>query len=400
MLLLVMHNVSARKEISMKLSQHNAFQIVSNINEIISQKINLINANGIIIASTDEARIGTYHAGAKKLINEHLDELVINEEEGYEGSLPGINYPLVVKGEVIGVVGVTGNDENTLSYAKIVKRMTELLIQELSMKEEQETDENIKNRFLDEWLGGNAKSITKAFIERGLSIGIDIRIPRRFLAMSVYSQSPELSIDSLRKLDSAEQYLRQLTAHGIYNFSMPSSSFIIAGVPVQTNESLQKMAKDFQKLIQARFSLKVAVGIDSPANDGNYLMAYKACIQAKKALHACLRTHLHDLRFYDDLNMEIFTDELPENVKIEYIHKIFKGMNDEEIFKAVQILETYYDEEGSINRAADKLFIHKNTMQNRLRQIQARTGYDPRSIRHSSLFYNALYFYREITKKI
>lgn len=80
--------------------------------------------------------------------------------------------------------------------------------------------------------------------------------------------------------------------------------------------------------------------------------------------------------------MEIFTDELSETVKSEYVHKIFKGMNDEEIFKAVQLLEIYYDEEGSISRAADKLFIHKNTLQNRLKQIQARTGYDPRSIRH------------------
>ncbi|MFR2773489.1 MAG: CdaR family transcriptional regulator [Clostridium sp.] len=252
----------------MKLSQHNACQIVTNINEIINQKMNLINANGIIIASTDESRIGTYHAGAKKLISEGLDELIINNEEGYEGSLPGINYPLIVNGELIGVVGVTGNDAATLSCAKIIKRMTELLIQELSMKEKQE--------------------------------------------MEI---------------------------------------------------------------------------IFSPAGP---------VAQAKKALHACLRTHLHDLRFYDDLNMEIFTDELSETVKSEYVHKIFKGMNDEEIFKAVQLLEIYYDEEGSISRAADKLFIHKNTLQNRLKQIQARTGYDPRSIRHSSLFYNALHFYREL----
>ena len=124
----------------MKLSQHNACQIVTNINEIINQKMNLINANGIIIASTDESRIGTYHAGAKKLISEGLDELIINNEEGYEGRLPGINYPLIVNGELIGVVGVTGNDAATLSYAKIIKRMTELLIQELSMKEKQEME--------------------------------------------------------------------------------------------------------------------------------------------------------------------------------------------------------------------------------------------------------------------
>ena len=234
------------------------------------------------------------------------------------------------------------------------------------------------------------------FIERGLAIGIDIRIPRRFLAMSVYSQTPEFSMDTLRKIDAAQQYLRQLAAYGSKDFSMPSSSFILAGVSMQSDRSLQKMALDFQSLIASRFSLKTAIGIDSSSGNGNYLLACKACAQAKKALHACLRTHLHDLRFYDDLNMEIFTDELSETIKSEYVHKIFKGMNDEEIFKAVQLLKIYYDEEGSISRAADKLFIHKNTLQNRLKQIQARTGYDPRSIRHSSLFYNALHFYREL----
>ncbi|HCL01523.1 MAG TPA: hypothetical protein DHW61_03765 [Lachnoclostridium phytofermentans] len=37
------------------------------------------------------------------------------------------------------------------------------------------------------------------------------------------------------------------------------------------------------------------------------------------------------------------------------------------------------------------LFIHKNTLQNKLKRISERTGYDPRSIRHSSLFYIAIY---------
>lgn len=384
----------------MKLSQKNALQIVSNINEIINQKMNIINTNGIIIASTDESRIGTLHAGGKKLIDEHLSELVINEDEGYEGSRPGINYPLIVKGEVIGVVGVTGTDEKTFSYAKIVKRMTELLVQELAIKEEQETDENIKNRFLNEWLNGDVKNITKDFIDRGLSIRIDIRIPRRFLAMSVYDDTTGISLERFRLLSEAERCLAQLSSYGTYRFAMHTSSMIVTGVPLMSDEELLKMAEDFRNLIYGRYHMKVAVGIDSPLNDGNYLLACKSCIQAQKALHACLRTHIRDIRFYDDLNMEIFTDELSESIKSEYIHKIFKGMNEEEIFKAVQLLEIYYDVNGSVNQAADKLYIHKNTMQNKLKQIRQKTGYDPRSIRYSSLFYNALYFYRELNKTI
>ena len=57
--------------------------------------------------------------------------------------------------------------------------------------------------------------------------------------------------------------------------------------------------------------------------------------------------------------------------------------------------KTFYDVEGSINAASEKLFIHKNTLQYKLNKIAEKTGYNPRSIRHSSLFYIAIYFYRE-----
>lgn len=387
---------------AMKLSQHNALQIVSNINEIINRKMNIINTNGTIIASTDESRIGTFHSGAKKLIDEHLSELIINEEDSMLGTRPGINYPLTVNGETIGVVGITGSDAETLSYAKIVKRMTELLVHELSIKEEQETEENIKNRYLDEWLSGDPSLITKAFIEKGLAIGIDIRIPRRFLAMTVYDQSNNVSLDRLRKLETAKRYLQQLSSYGAYHVSLASSSFLIAGIPELEDSSILGIAKDYRKLIVNRYQVQTAIGIDSRPSHGDdgYLFAYRACTQAKKALSACLRTHQRNIRFYDDLNMELFTDELSDTVKREYIHKIFRGMGDEEIFHAVQILEIYYNTDGSINKSAQQLFIHKNTMQNRLKQIHAKTGHDPRSIRASSLFYNAIHFYRELGRDI
>ena len=64
--------------------------------------------------------------------------------------------------------------------------------------------------------------------------------------------------------------------------------------------------------------------------------------------------------------------------------------------ETVGLLETLYDLEGSITAAAEKLHMHKNTLQYKLRRIYERTGYDPRSIRWSSLFYIAIDFYREI----
>ena len=104
----------------MELSKHSAVQIVQEINSVLPQKINLMNKHGIIIASTDPNRIGTFHEAAAKIITENLDELRIYPDSGYTGTLPGTNFLLRVYGEPIGVLGITGPYEEILSIARVI----------------------------------------------------------------------------------------------------------------------------------------------------------------------------------------------------------------------------------------------------------------------------------------
>ena len=76
----------------MQLLRHNAEIIVKELNTIINDKINMMNEKGVIIASTDQERIGQEHEGAKRIINDRLEELVIHSHDRYEGSLEGVKY--------------------------------------------------------------------------------------------------------------------------------------------------------------------------------------------------------------------------------------------------------------------------------------------------------------------
>jgi len=98
--------------------------------------------------------------------------------------------------------------------------------------------------------------------------------------------------------------------------------------------------------------------------------------------------------------MELISGELEDATKLEFIRRIFRGMSREEIVEAVMLLENYYDAEGSLERCAERLFLHKNTVQYRLKRIAERTGYDPRSIRRAPLYYLAIYFYRDMQERI
>ena len=63
----------------MLISQQDAQRIANEMKGVLHRNINVIDENSIIIASTDAQRIGQSHAGAKKILSENLESLVVSE---------------------------------------------------------------------------------------------------------------------------------------------------------------------------------------------------------------------------------------------------------------------------------------------------------------------------------
>jgi len=110
----------------MKLSQQIAENIVHEVNAVIPQMINIMDENGVIIASSDLSRVGTLHDGAVQILRDGLDELIIHSPDEFFGSKPGVNYPIIMQGAYVGVLGITGDYTDVADSALIIKRMTEL----------------------------------------------------------------------------------------------------------------------------------------------------------------------------------------------------------------------------------------------------------------------------------
>ncbi|MDC7244193.1 MAG: sugar diacid recognition domain-containing protein, partial [Sphaerochaetaceae bacterium] len=62
--------------------------------------VNLMDENGIIIASSDQNRIGTFHSGALLAIKEKKEiDIFPDEVKSYEGAKQGVNIPIIKKGK-------------------------------------------------------------------------------------------------------------------------------------------------------------------------------------------------------------------------------------------------------------------------------------------------------------
>lgn len=98
--------------------------------------INIMNENGVIIASKDFTRIGDFHEVAYGLLQGTLDTGVVNEERKYLGTKPGVNLFIDYKNKPVGVICVTGDPETVTNFAYLVKSSMETMLEyEMQMQE-------------------------------------------------------------------------------------------------------------------------------------------------------------------------------------------------------------------------------------------------------------------------
>ncbi|MFR9161094.1 MAG: sugar diacid recognition domain-containing protein [Ruthenibacterium lactatiformans] len=170
---------------NVELSVQSAQRIVDEISGIVGQHINMMDERGNIIASTDGTRVGHFHAGAKRIVEEGLPELYVRPEDATPTVRAGLNLPITHGGRTVGVIGITGAYEQVIGYGQVVKKMTEILIREGNEQDEKRLDQRVRSRFLEDWVLGGGLLQPQVLAERGLALGVDITVPRRVMVVSV-----------------------------------------------------------------------------------------------------------------------------------------------------------------------------------------------------------------------
>ena len=378
----------------MKISKSSAQQIVEEIGKLVKQNINLMDETGHIVASNDPSRIGNFHTGAYRIIQNHLSEYYITPE--LEAELPnvrrGINLPIEVDGEVQGVIGITGDYSEVIKYGQIVKKMAEILIRERMALDNRQLDQRVRSRFLEDWILGSGLSNPQSLSERGFALGIDIRSPRRCIVTSARNREEftgslegQLVLEQVEGLVSA----RIQEQGGII---LRNAARQILLLRLQETASLEKICLEIARTVQARLGVPMIFGIDGQAED-----IHAAYLQANRAWRTSTYSDSTITRF-ESLNTELLLDDLSRGSKQEYLRKIFRGCTAEEVADHVALLEVFFAVEGSLQRAAQRLFIHKNTMQYRLKRLAEDTGLDVRKPSQAPSLYLAMLLYLDLSR--
>ena len=83
----------------------------------LNRNLNVMDTNGMILASGEKERIDRIHEGAA-YVAKTKEPLWITDENiaDWDGAKPGVNMPIYYKDRLIGVIGITGNPEELKRY--------------------------------------------------------------------------------------------------------------------------------------------------------------------------------------------------------------------------------------------------------------------------------------------
>lgn len=325
--------------------------IVTKVMEVTPYNINIMNKYGEIIASGDNSRIGDMHYGALRAL-EAKDTVEIFDLS--DKVKPGVNTPIFFRKKIIGVIGITGDPEEVRQFSKLVSITAELLIgQEYSLSQNN-IKEKMKNTFINEWLSFGYE-YDEDIINRGKSLDIDIKIPRTVVLMEIKYKNINIKDKNINIID---KYLK----NNEYSFQISNNRVALILVHVS---NIKKRVQALLDIIGEE-DTKVAIGEENSILSLSLTEAITALDIGKK-LYPNKNIYLHsDMKFFSVIKSMANVDFYDE-----IFLKIKDSSRDEDL---VQTFIIYFQLNGEKNKIAEKLHIHRNTLNYRLEKIEEVTN--------------------------
>lgn len=348
-----------------------AQQIVETIRSICDYDINFIDTDGHILVSTDVSRVGDLHEPARRAAALGTAEIV-TEDDPVTGTRRGINQPIRYKGETVAVIGITGEPSEVTRYARLAQRITVLLLREHEVEVEDHIRRTQVNHVIRALINNEAPD--REYLEEVLK-RYGIKEPGGMYTTLLIRLNPRVQPDLLSGIEEdIYRVFRQLQPC-LYTFNYPDEYILIAGTG-----ALLKQRYLFERLFQNRHGLlKIASG------ESCRLVRQQRSYDSARLLMQSVRAEDSIMR-YEDLDLELLMLPVPPHVRDAYLRKVTEHLEQ----KDREILKVYFENDLSLKETADKLFLHKNTLQYRLKRIADLTGYDPRQFRGAEALHMGL----------
>ncbi|WP_083711308.1 CdaR family transcriptional regulator [Domibacillus epiphyticus] len=360
------------------LSTFLAKKIIDEVKKFLNEDLIITGVDGIIMASSDDSRVGTFHEGALVCAAERRKMIIYKEDEQrLKGVRNGLNLPIFFLDNVIGVIGITGEPDRILPYGELLRKMTELLVQESYYSEQLQWRSRGLEAFVYDWL--QADSWSRDLMKRAEFFNIDLTAKRQF----IFIQLEEFIYNSMAELtrfwdDPREQDF--FIHHGNNRVLLIHSAYF----------EKETLTYKLERLLSF-MNTPVRIGIGRIVESTDVAAGYA---QAERALAAAAP---NTIVFEEDLRLDYCLQDINPDTRDEFVKRILQNVrNNKELLDTFHM---FFKQNMSLKATAGALQIHINTLHYRMKKIEMFTGLDLKHFPDIVSLYLALRFLDEHTKK-
>lgn len=349
-----------------------AQRIADELKGITGRDVNFIDKDGMIIASTNAARIGQIHEGARRLIRDALPSVTIYDRDNVAGAQQGINLPVRVGGETVGVIGMTGAPEELAALGGAVQKMTELLVRRLQKQEQELEAGRARSIFYESWIFSDGADLGKLEARSAL-LDIDMQRPRA-VAVAEFTPARETAeqLPEMRVAQAAEQMNRLLGAQA-QNFCFRTQRRVVAILDCTGGDGARAAISRALKSVGDFYGVSYCCGLSAPCAAPEELP--RKYSEAELAFAAARGRAESTVCVYDDLSADFILQYIPDDAVRRLEERLLGACTAAERAEVMAAVRMYFRYEGDAARAARELYVHKNTVYHRIRRVQELTGY-------------------------
>ncbi len=352
--------------------------------------INIMNDKGIIIASKDPERVGTFHEVAYEMLQGTLDTGVVKECKKYLGTKPGINMFIEYKDRRVGVICVSGDPDTVHAFAGLVKTSMETMLEyELQMESKRFRrdkadqllyyllfEENVDLLEVDSWL--NELDLKKDLL----------RIPIIIKHPSEYNYKKLLRV--LRHVEgySSQDIITTARNNDVIIFKVANSDFTEA--VKEYRYTIEKYLKDFLESIPKDYDAnKFSFFVGSLQNDiSKYRISYSHAQQL-----ALREKKKEGIYFFNDNILDYYRN-LVTIKAYDNIFSIYDSIfNEEDKTMIYETVKSLSENNYNVVNTSKVLYIHRNTVLFRLNKIKDALNINPIANASDREFLNELAYY-------
>ncbi|WP_281679644.1 CdaR family transcriptional regulator [Synergistes jonesii] len=348
--------------------------------EVIGHNVLVTDENAVIIGCSVKKRIGTFHEPSLKVMRENKTFITQSDEAKKVGVYPGVTLPIHFFDKVIGSVSITGSPEEVERYGLLVQKQAEIMLREQAFLESNLVRERaLRDLFENIASYDGSQGMGDLINLQARELGVTLSRCRMAVVLEMKGWKDESSENAyqimVRELRSAFSHPRNVICpqrnRRVTVFVTPNRQ----GSNEEITQNVEETAKKFIEVLKNKgITADIAVGF--PASDLNSLaMSLRS---ARDAMRLAGQLGLSGVFSARNLTGEALLDLLPVGKREEFAERTLAALTSRNDYEEMR--DTFLgwcESPFASGEVAEKLAMHRNSLQYRLKKIRALTGKNP-----------------------